>query len=303
MRYIITGGTGLIGTALAEKLLQNGAEVILLSRNPGKYSDSIPKGARLKDWDGKTVNGWGELVNADSGIINLAGANLSAGRWTTSRKREIMDSRTNAGQAVVQAVVQASKKPQVVLQSSAVGYYGSRGDKIITESTSAGSDFASRVTIAWEESTKAVEAFDVRRVIIRTGVVLSTTGGAFPQMLLPFRLFAGGPIANGKQWFPWIHLKDTVAAIHYLLENQQATGVFNLSAPYPVQNRELAKAIGKQIHRPSLLPVPGFALKMLFGEMSTILLASQRIIPQNLIDLGYKFQFPKVESALENIFR
>ncbi len=303
MRLIITGGTGLIGTALAKALAKNGDEVILLSRNPEHFHESLPTGVRLQRWDGKTATGWGDLVSKDSGIINLAGANLSSGRWTSQRKQEILLSRIQAGEAVVQAIQQAKDKPQVLLQSSAVGYYGSRGDETITEKTPAGDDFASQVTIAWEKSTGAVEQIGVRRVIIRTGVVLSQSGGALPQMLLPFRLFTGGPIANGKQWFPWIHMDDEVAAIIFLLQHPDTVGIYNLSAPYPVQNREFAQAIGKQIHRPAALPLPAIALKTMFGEMSSILLASQRVIPQRLLEAGIEFKHPRIELALADILK
>lgn len=303
MRILITGGSGLIGTALAENLLQDGHEVILLSRNPARTGSQAPKGAKLEAWDGKTANGWGKLVNQQSVIVNLAGSNLGAGRWTASRKKEILDSRLFAGQAVVQAVEQAVEKPLAVLQSSAVGYYGSQADQLLTEGSPAGSDFASRVTMEWEKSTAAVEALGVRRAIFRTGVVISTRGGAFPKLLLPFRLFAGGPIGNGKQWFPWIHLADEVAGIRFLIDHTETTGVYNLSAPNPVQNKTLSRAIGKALHRPALLPVPPQALQLLFGEMSTILLASQRMMPQRFVEAGMKFQFPEIEPALKDLFR
>jgi hypothetical protein len=303
MRILITGGTGLIGTALADSLLQDGHEVILLSRNPARTRSLAPKGAQLEAWDGKTANGWGKLINNQSVIVNLAGSNLGAGRWTASRKKEILDSRLFAGQAVVQAVQQAAEKPLAVLQSSAVGYYGSQADKQLTEGSPAGSDFASRVTVEWEKSTAAVEALGVRRVILRTGVVISTRGGAFPKLLLPFRLFVGGPIGSGKQWFPWIHLADEVAGIRFLIDHPETSGLYNLSAPNPVQNKTLARAIGKALHRPALLPVPPQALQLLFGEMSTILLASQRVLPQRLVQAGMKFQFPEIEPALKDLFR
>lgn len=303
MRILITGGTGLIGTALAGSLLQDGHEVILLSRNPARNRSMAPKGAQLEAWDGKTASGWGNLVNSQSVIVNLAGSNLGAGRWSASRKKEILDSRLFAGQAVVQAVEQAVEKPLAVLQSSAVGYYGSQADNPLIESSPAGSDFASRVTVEWEKSTAAVEALGVRRAIFRTGVVISTQGGAFPKLLLPFRLFVGGPIGSGKQWFPWIHLADEVAGIRFLIDHPETSGIYNLSAPNPVQNKTLSRAIGKALHRPALLPVSPQALQLLFGEMSTILLASQRVLPQRLVQAGMKFRFPEIEPALKDLFR
>ncbi len=301
MRVIITGGTGLIGSALAARLLKRGDEVILLSRNPHNKQDSSPAGARLESWDGRTASGWGKLVNSETAIVNLAGENLSAGLWTEARKKRILDSRINAGLAVSQAVEQAQSKPTVVVQSSAVGYYGVEEHSLISEGHDPGTDFLSQVCLSWEASTSTVEKHAVRRAIIRTGVVLSRDEGALPKMLLPFYLFVGGPIGNGKQGFSWIHLQDEVAAIEFIIHNPQAKGVFNLSAPQPVSNHQFAKTIGRVIKRPSFFPVPGFVLKLALGEMSTVLLDGQFVQPMRLLEYGFEFSFSDAESALRDL--
>jgi uncharacterized protein (TIGR01777 family) len=300
MRVIITGGTGLIGRALAADLTSEGHEVILLSRNPARATD-LPEGVRLEQWDARTAEGWGHLVDGAEAIVNLVGESLASGRWTAERKRRIRDSRVLGGQAVVDAVRSAAVKPKVVVQSSAIGYYGPRGDERITEEDAAGSDFASQVCVDWEASTAAIDEMGVRRPIIRTAVVFSNDALALKRMLLPFKLFVGGPIGGGKQWLPWIHIADEVAAIRFLMEHPDATGPFNLSAPDVVTNRDFGRSAGKVLGRPSILPLPGAALRVAFGEMSTVLLEGQRAVPERLLDAGFTFRFPKLEDALRDL--
>jgi uncharacterized protein (TIGR01777 family) len=308
MRTIITGGTGLIGRALAANLAADGHEVILLSRNPERAT-GLPQGVRAERWDARTAEVWGHLADGADAIVNLAGANLAGegffpSRWTADRKRLIRDSRVNAGRAVVQATEQASQKPRVVIQASGVGYYGFRGDEQITEDDQAGDDFLGRLACDdWEPSTAPVEELGVRRAIIRSGAVLSARGGALPRLSLPFRLFVGGPMGSGKQWFPWIHLQDEVAAIRFLVENQEASGPFNLSAPNPLTNAQFARVLGRVMGRPSLVPIPGFAMRLAFGEVASVLLAGQRVIPRRLLDLGFQFRFPHAEAALRDLLR
>jgi uncharacterized protein len=303
MRVIIPGGTGLIGSHLAKSLAGSGHEVILLSRQPEKYSRTLPKEIQIEKWDGRSAAGWSNLADGADVIINLAGENLAAGRWTEQRKKRILESRVNAGQAVVQAVEQAVQKPRLVIQSSAIGYYGNRPDDPADENTPPGDDFLARVCQAWEGSTQAVESFGVRRVIIRTGVILSTEGGPLPRMLLPMRLFVGGPLGNGKQWLSWIHLEDEIRAIQFLMDHPSALGPYNLNAPQPVRNRELMKILGKVIRRPSFIPAPGFAIRLLFGEMATIVLDGTKVIPEKVQQLGFSFTFNDVESALRNLLK
>ncbi len=302
MRVIITGGTGLIGRPLAASLARDGHEVIVLSRNPAATT-GIPKGAQVVAWDGSSAQGWGHLADGAGGIVNLAGASLAEGRWTADRKAEIVDSRVNAGQAVVEAITAARDKPAVLIQSSAVGYYGPRGTEIIAEDAPPGKDFAAEVCVRWEDSTKAVEALGVRRAIIRTGIVLSAEGGALPRMLLPYKFFAGGKIGSGTQGFPWIHMDDEVGAIRFLIDNPQANGPFNLTAPNPPTNAEFTQAVGKAMGRPAAIPAPSFAMKMAFGEMSTVLLEGQRAAPKKLLALGYKFRFTDPVAALRDVLK
>jgi hypothetical protein len=301
MRVIITGGTGLIGRALSHNLIKDRHEVIVLTRNPAQAD--LPPGATAERWDARSVEGWGHWVDGADAIVNLAGAGLADGRWTAARKALIRNSRLDAGRAVVQAVQKAQRKPEVVLQSSAVGYYGPRDDSVITEEAMPGVDFSARVCVDWEASTAAVEKLGVRRAIIRSGVVLSTGGGVLPKMSLPFKFFIGGPIGSGKQWLSWIHLADEIAAIRFLIENKAAAGQFNLVAPNPLTNADFSRAIGKVLGRPAIMPTPAFALKLAFGEMSTVLLTGQRVVPQRLQALGFNFQFSEAEAALEDLLK
>jgi uncharacterized protein len=302
MRVIIAGGSGLIGRALGIELSQHGYEVVVLSRSPEASPGNLPGSLRIVHWDGKSTRGWGDLVNEAKAIVNLAGASISGGRWTDAKKRLIVQSRVDAGNAVTQAVGNASSKPEVVVQASAVGYYGPHRDELLTEAAPVGSDFLARVCVQWEASSADVEKAGVRRVIVRTGVVLSNRGGALPLMALPYRLFVGGPIGTGRQWFPWISLADEVGAIRFLIENSSASGVYNFCAPNPLTNQEFGEVLGKVLHRPSYFPAPAFLFKLLFGEMSTILLDGQRQIPERLLNLGYSFQFQQAEQALKEIY-
>ena len=311
MRVIITGGTGLIGKALTASLAADRHEVIILSRAPEKAT-SLPPGARAVRWDGRTASGWGELADGAEAIVNLAGESIGGENmltlitkpWTRERLQLIRTSRVNAGQAVVQAVEQARVKPRVLVQSSAVGYYGLPGDQEITEDTPAGKDALARICVDWEATTAAVEALDVRRVVIRTGgVVMSTHGGALPFMLLPFKLFVGGPLGSGQQWFSWIHIADEVRAIRFLIEGASKRGAFNLCAPEPLRNGELARVIGQVMRRPAFVPTPAFAMKLLLGDKATLVLDGQRQVPKRLIELGFTFQFRKVQAALQDLLK
>ncbi len=298
MRVLISGGTGLIGRALTRALVDRGDEVVILSRSPQRHAAHLPQGVQLLAWDGRTPTGWGEIVNTVDAVVNLAGANIAEGRWTAARKRVIRESRLHAGHALVEAIRDATSKPHVLIQASAVGYYGPRGDEIVTEGTPPGSDFLAQLAVEWEASTREVEAWGIRRPIIRTGVVLSMEGGALPRMLPPFKLGLGGPLGSGRQWFPWIHMADEVGAILFLLDREEAHGPYNLSAPNPVRNEEFTRALGEILHRPTLFRVPAFALRLLFGEMATVLLEGQRAIPRRLLDEGYTFRYEDVRSAL-----
>ncbi len=301
MHVLITGGTGLIGSALANSLIDSNNDVTILTRFPDRRQSFTSEDVRIEKWDGETETGWGHLVADVDAIVNLAGAGIAEGRWTPARKEQIRESRVKAGQALLSAIRNAEAVPKVVVQASAVGYYGPGDDQIMTEEASPGTDFLARVCVDWESSTETVESMGVRRVVIRTGVVLSPLGGALPRMTLPFRLFAGGTLGSGRQYFPWIHIDDEVAAIRFLLENEEASGPFNLAAPNPPTNREFVRYIGKAMGRPSLLPTPSFALRTLFGEMSTVLLDGQRAVPFRLKEAGFKFNYPDPVAALRDM--
>lgn len=296
MRVLITGGTGLIGRALSASLLSDGHEVVDLSRDPDPASP-LPERAQAVRWDARTSDGWGTLVNDTDAIINLAGASVNH-RWTPRYKRLIRDSRVEAGRAVVEAVAQATRRPQLVIQASGAGYYGSRDDEVVTEQTGAGDGFLGRTALAWEDSTAPVETMGVRRAVIRTGIVLSEKGGAFPLMSLPFRLFLGGPLGDGRQWLPWIHMDDEVRAIRFLMQHSEAAGPFNLTAPQPVTNAQFARHLGQAMRRPACLRVPAWVLRLAMGEMSTVVLTGQRAVPRRLLNLGFAFRFPALHAAL-----
>jgi len=297
MKIVILGGTGLIGQALTESYLRDGHRVIIVSRRPNA---AAPRGAMLAQWDGRYANGWGATVNGADAVINLAGENLSAGRWTEQQKRAIRDSRVNAGHAIVQAIQEVADKPRVLLQISGVGAYGTSEAATFDETAPFGSDFLADVSHAWEDSTLTVERMGVRRVIARSGVVLSLKSGALPRILLPFKLFAGGPLGSGRQWLSWVHIEDEVRALRFLVENENARGVYNISGQ-PIKNGQLAKTIGKQIHRPSFFPVPAIMLRLLLGEMSVMVLEGQNVTNEKIIRLGFSFQYPTAEIALADL--
>lgn len=310
MRVVITGGTGLIGRALAADLAKDGHEVVVLSRTPEK-ADDLPAGVRAMKWDAQSGKGWESAADGAGAIVNLAGESIAGDgflptRWSPARKQKILQSRLDAGKAVVDAVSRASNKPGVVVQASAVGYYGTQPDTDTTELTEdspAGNDFLAGVVKQWEPSTAAVERMGVRRPIARTGVVLSFKGGTLPLLALPFQFFAGGSLGSGKQPFPWIHLQDEVRALRFLIENANATGAFNLTAPQTVTNAQFAKVLGKVMGRPSFIPTPGFPIKMAFGELGeTLVLKGQRVIPKRLLEHGFRHQFPDPESALRDLY-
>jgi uncharacterized protein (TIGR01777 family) len=300
MRVVITGGSGLIGRALARNLGQGGHDAVVLTRDPDRVGQ-LPSGVRAARWDGRTAQGWVSLLAEDTAIVHLAGESIAQGRWTAEKKRRIRDSRVVSGQAVMDAIREAPVKPRVLVQGSAVGYYGAHGDEAVPEDTPAGRDFLAAVCQEWEASTAEAEGLGVRRAVARTGIVLAREGGALPAMSLPFKMMIGGPIGNGRQWFPWIHIDDEVGALRFLLEREAARGVFNLSAPHPVTNRELTRTLARALRRPGFLPAPGFALRIALGEMADSLLQGQRAIPSRLLELGYAFRWPDLEPALRNL--
>ncbi|MEM7330509.1 MAG: TIGR01777 family oxidoreductase [Chloroflexota bacterium] len=304
MRVIVTGGTGLIGSKLVDKLVQKNYEVVVLSRNPQKYP--AKNNVQYEKWDAKTAAGWGQLADGAHAIINLAGESIGGEgfpppRWTQERKDRILQSRLGAGHAVVEAIQNAEQKPKYLLQASAIGFYGDRGSETLTESSSVGSGFLADVVKEWEASTASVEEAGVRRVSMRIGIVYTLEGGALPATILPFRLFAGGPLGNGRQYISWVHVDDVVNAMMFLLENENASGPINITGPEPLTNAQMAKVIGKVMKRPSFFPAPGFALKLALGETSNLVLHGQKVLPTKLTELGFQFEYKTAEKALKEL--
>ncbi|MBC8233391.1 TIGR01777 family protein [bacterium] len=301
-RIIIVGATGFIGKVLCGQLVGKGYEVVALSRNPDKGKELLGNQVQVVKWDAKSSDGWVNYADGAYAIVNLAGENIASGRWTKDKKQRILHSRLNAGKAVIEAVEQANNKPTSVIQASAIGYYGARGDEILNEFSAPGVGFLPEVAQQWEQKTKTVEALGVRHIIIRSGIVLGRDDGFLPRALLPFRLFVGGRLGNGKQWFSWIHLDDEVKAICFLLGQENLSGVFNLTAPNPLISKDFFHLLGKVIKRPSWFPVPSLVLHLTLGEMAKeLILSGQRAIPKRLLEAGYEFRYTQVESALKEI--
>ena len=276
MRVAIAGGSGLIGTELVGALRARGDEAVALPR-----FGTAP-------WS----------VEGADAVVNLAGASVAAKRWTPAYKKEIEDSRVLSTRALVDAIRAAKRKPRVLVNASAVGYYGGRGDEVLDENAAPGSDFLANLSRQWEAEAQRAP---VRAVQVRTGIVLSAKGGALEKMLPPFKAFVGGPIGSGKQWFPWIHVADEVAAILWCIDHE-VTGPMNLAAPGIVTMKEFAKALGHALHRPSWAPVPAAPLKILLGEFASALLEGQRAVPKKLLDSGFRFRFEEVNAALRDLF-
>jgi uncharacterized protein (TIGR01777 family) len=289
VKSVVSGGTGFLGETLVRRLQQRGAEVLVLSRDPSRV-----RAGRGIPWS--AVN---EAGTADV-IINLAGENVGAGRWTADRKRNILNSRVEATTALVTAIRLARDKPRTFISASAVGFYGVRDDEILDERSENGSGFLADVTREWEEAARRAEGV-ARVVILRFGVVLAKNGGPLKKMLLPFYFGAGGPIGSGKQWMSWVDREDVLRAIEWAIDNPQVRGIYNITAPEPVRNRDFARALGRSIHRPSFMPTPAFALRLIFGEMADeILLGGQRVVPSRATKEGFTFNYPTLEASLQH---
>ena len=298
MRIAIIGGSGLIGQALSKELNENGHQVTILSRkaNPEQTTNSV----QWRQWDGKEAGNLAKILAEQDGVVNLAGISIGKGRWTAKRKQELYASRLEPAAAIVKAWNLAIKKPEVLVQASAIGFYGT-GFEPMNETAPCGQDFLARFSQDWEAASAGVVATGVRRVVIRTGVVLARGEGVLPQLTLPFRMFVGGPIGSGRQWLSWVHLQDEVRAIRFLLEAKASRGIYNLTAPNPVTNSEMGKTLARVMRRPYWFPVPGFVLKLALGEMSTLVLDGQKVLPEKLLAAGFIFKFSNVESALKNL--
>ncbi|MBI3738255.1 MAG: TIGR01777 family protein [Chloroflexi bacterium] len=294
MKILLAGGSGFMGTAFSKSLQSSGHETWILTRRTPKHPHEI-------QWDGFTTRGWGERVNEMDAIVNMTGYGLEHWPWTKSQKQRFLDSRIFPGLALASAIKNSARRPRVFLQISGINHYGLRGEGIADESTPPADDFLAQLTVKWEDASREVEGLGIRRIVARTAVVLAAHGGLFPLMALPVRLFAGGPLGSGKQAMPWIHVADHVNALRFLLENDSARGVFNLIAPTPISNAEFVRAIAKILHRPYWFPMPAFLLRALLGEMNVLILEGRFAQPKRLLELGYKFRFPNIETALADL--
>jgi len=299
MKALVTGATGFVGPRLLRLL----DKPVVVSRNPDRARQSIGHLAgRIVRWDPMVGPPPPEAFEGIDVVYHLAGESVAGARWTTAQKARIRDSRVVGTRHLVQGIAQAATKPATLVSASAVGYYGSRGDEELTESASPADDFLARVCVEWEQEAMAADRLGVRVVTARTGIVLgSGSGGALAKMLTPFKLGAGGPLGNGRQWMPWIHVADLARLYVHAADHGEIRGPMNSVAPNPVRNSEFTKALGRQLHRPAFMPAPYLGLRLVFGEFAQVLFASQRVIPRVALDTGFTFQFPDITSALREI--
>lgn len=304
MRVVIAGGSGFLGTRLTDALVGRGDEVTTLTRRPDSASKSGPVSQVGWKADGTADGTLIAAVDAADAVVNLAGAGIADRRWTTAGKRLLRDSRILPTQSLVQAVRASSSRPRIFIQGSAVGYYGATlDDTIFDESAAPGADFLGRLCADWEREAEPAAEAGCRLVCERTGIVLAREGGALPVMARPFRFFVGGPIASGQQYFPWIHVDDWVAMTLWAIDTGSVEGPLNGTAPHPVTNAEFSRELGRALRRPSWLPVPGFALKLLVGEFAEDgLIKGQRVIPARAIEMGFRFSYADVQKALSAIY-
>jgi len=303
MKILISGSTGLVGTALTQALQHAGHTVCRLVR-PNTSTQSIGNSQAFDvNWNPATGELGGAAVGADA-VVNLAGASIADGRWTPQRKQLLRSSRVDTTRAFVQALAKMPARPRVLVSASATGYYGNRGDETLTEASRPGNDFLSEIAKEWESEALKAEALGIRVVRARFGVILSKQGGALPQMMRPFQFGVGGKIGSGKQWLSWISLDDTVAILRSALENANITGPLNVVSPQPVTNAQFTKILATTLHRPAIFPAPAFALRLLLGEMAdALLLSSQRVLPAQLQKLSFQFAHPDLAAALATIMR
>ncbi len=298
MKILISGASGLVGTHLIPTLLAKGHEIYKLVRKTPKSSDEIQWEAEK----GFSETEQAKLENFDA-VMHLAGDNVASENWSDEKKRKIKDSRVVGTRVLVDALKRAQNPPKIFVSASATGFYGNRKDEILTEDSRQGAGFLTDVCTAWEDEIEKAEEF-ARVVFLRIGVVLAKDGGALEKMLMPFKFGVGGTIGSGKQWMSWIALDDLIKLIHFALENETLRGAVNAVAPNPVTNEEFTKMLGKALHRPTVLPIPTFAIKLMFGEMGeTLLLQGARVLPKRLLDAGFEFQFSNLEEAMEHVLK
>ena len=294
MKVAISGATGLIGTALRESLAADGIQILALSRKP-----SVAPLETIQ-WDVDNGRFDASPLGDVDAVVHLAGEPI-AQRWNEARKTAIRESRVKSTRLLVEGLKSLTRKPKVLISGSAIGFYGDRGDEELDESSTPGSGFLPETCQAWERAAMEAMGLGIRTAVLRTGIVLSTRGGALKTMLLPFRLGAGGPVGSGKQWMSWIHIDDIVGAIRHILDKDDLMAAVNGVAPAPATNAGFTRALGRAVSRPAFLPAPAFGLKIVFGEMASILLEGQRVAPKKLLSTGYRFRFPELEGALKDV--
>ncbi len=295
MHILLTGGTGLIGRQLCQHWLAQGHRLTVWSRQPEHVATLC--GAQVRG-----VGRLEEVVGAVDAVVNLAGAPIADRPWTRKRKALLWGSRVSLTETLLAWLEGLAQKPAVLISGSAVGWYGDGGERELTEACGpVQDDFPSQLCIAWEETAQRAQALGIRVVLVRTGLVLAAEGGFLSRLLLPFKLALGGPIGNGRQWMPWVHINDQIGLIDFLLHKQDASGPYNACAPHPVRNREFAKTLGQVLHRPAFMPMPAFALKVGLGELSGLLLGGQKALPERLLAAGFTFQFTELHAALDDL--
>jgi uncharacterized protein (TIGR01777 family) len=298
MKALVTGATGFVGPRLL-RLLDS---PVVLSRNPDRARTALgPLAGTVYRWDPLHGPPPAEAFEGIDVVLHLAGESVAEGRWTAAQKARIRDSRVVGTRHLVQGIAQAPVKPRAFVSASAVGYYGDRGEQELTEAAAPANDFLADVCVEWEREALAAERHGVRVVAARTGIVLGAGGGALAKMLTPFKLGAGGPLGNGRQWMPWIHVADLARLYLHAAETESIRGAMNAVAPHPVRNSEFTKALARQLHRPAFMPAPYLGLRLVFGEFAKVLFASQRVIPRVALDTGFVFQYPEIAAALREI--
>jgi uncharacterized protein len=300
VRILVTGASGLIGAALCDSLLARGDEVVGLSRDPAKARHGNPN-VTWHPWEPTLERPAAAAFDGVEGVVNLIGEKINQ-RWTNEAKQKIMETRRTGTHNLAGAIAGLGRRPAVMVSQSAVGYYGDRGEKIVDESTTPGQSFDSEVVRAWEKAAHEIEGSGVRLVITRSGQVLNPNGGMLGELLLPFKLGLGGPLAGGAQYVSWVHIDDEIGILLWALDNDAVTGVVNATAPNPVTNRQFSKALGRALGRPAVIPVPGLVLDLKFGgEFGAVLRGGQRVVPKRTQELGYEFKHPDLDEALRDL--
>lgn len=300
MRVLVAGASGFIGSHLCRRLDRDGHEVVALSRRPSNAMRRVPSIQQAFRWEATEGPPPSESLYGVDVVVSLMGETVQ-GRWTESKKRAIHESRALGTRHLVEAMRQSEIKPKVLVSASAIGFYGDRGDEMLSESSSQGGDFLAGSTATWEEETFKATDFGVRVVALRNSIVLGQDGGALKQMLTPYKMGAGGPLGTGDQWWPWIHIDDEVAMILFAIEHDEVDGVLNAASPNPLRQIDFSKTLAQVLGRPAFMPTPAFVLKTVFGEFSGELLSSKRVLPRRAQELGFEFQYPQLEDALRDI--